>query len=386
MAPTPRSTPAPARRPGPLRAGWALLLPTVLFLVGCGEPGSETPEEDAPTTWSLVEELRIGSNDPGPELFGQLAALAVDDEGRILVLDQQASEVRVFDADGTHEATLGGPGEGPGELLRPFGLAVHPTDGTTWVVASNRYTVFDADGGFDATHPRPFSYFAVPWPGGFGADGRLGDVASPTDFVRLDDALAPADTVAIPTVEVEQVRVVREDGAGLMSLNRPFASRLHWQVDGAGRLWTAESGRMHFVATDPSGDTVEVRSREHTPVPVSPAEAEEAVAGAESTIRGFGTDVRVEGELRPASTKPAFQSFLVDDDGRLWVEPNVAEDAAPALELWTAGGDWAGRIERPAGLQLSYPRPVVRGPHLWAVVTDELDVPHVVRYRIEGLP
>lgn len=382
----PRNATAPTRPSYPGRVLRALLFTTILLLAGCGESGGEISPEDAPAGWSLVEELRIGSDEPGPELFGQIAALAVDDDGRILVLDQQASELRIFAPDGSHEATVGGPGEGPGEFLRPFGVAVHPEDATTWVVATNRYTVFDHGGEFVTTHPRPFSYFALPWPGGFGQDGHLGDVASSTTFVRLDDGLEPVDTLAIPTVEVEQIRVTRDDGAGLMTLVRPFASRLHWQVDRDGRLWTAESARMHFVATTASGDTVETRGREHTPVPVTPAEAEEAAAGVEMAIGGLGTDVRVEGDLRAAPMKPAFQTFLVDDDGRLWVDPSVPEDAAPALELWTAAGDWAGRIERPSGLELGFPRPVARGPHFWAVVTDELGVPNVVRYRIKGLP
>lgn len=377
----------PARRSRRLKNGvGVLLLSAGLALAGCAESGSDPGEEASTGEWSLQEEVRIGGHDEGPELFGQIADLAVDADGRILVLDQQASELRVFGPEGEHEATLGGPGEGPGEFTRPNGVTIHPDDGSIWVMSAGRYTVFEADGTFRTTHPRPFGYFAVPWPGGFDGEGRLGDVASGTEFVRFDADMRSADTLEIPRVEVDQVRVTRGDGAGVMTMTAPFASRLHWQVDTHGHLWTAESSAMRFVAERGPGDTVAVREREHRPVPVSRREADEAVARVEGQAAGFGEDIRVEGDLRAADTKPAFQGFRVDDEGRIWVEPSRAEDEDPALELWTADGEWAGRIAAPPGLQLLYPAPLARGDHLWAVVTDEFDVPSVVRFRIEGLP
>lgn len=60
--------------------------------------------------------LRIGSDQEGPELFGRVRDVSIDDAGNILVLDEQTSDVRVFSSDGRHLQTLGGPGEGPGEL------------------------------------------------------------------------------------------------------------------------------------------------------------------------------------------------------------------------------------------------------------------------------
>ena len=60
--------------------------------------------------------LWIGSDQEGPELFGRVRDVAIDDAGNILVLDEQTSDVRVFAPDGRHLQTFGGPGEGPGEL------------------------------------------------------------------------------------------------------------------------------------------------------------------------------------------------------------------------------------------------------------------------------
>ena len=57
-----------------------------------------------------------GATQQGPELFGRVRDVSIDDAGNILVLDDQARDVRVFASDGTHVQTFGGPGDGPGEL------------------------------------------------------------------------------------------------------------------------------------------------------------------------------------------------------------------------------------------------------------------------------
>ncbi len=61
---------------------------------------------------TLVPEVSIGELD-GPEeyLFGNIYAIAVDDERQVYVLDYQAQHVRVFDPEGNHLRTLGGRGE-----------------------------------------------------------------------------------------------------------------------------------------------------------------------------------------------------------------------------------------------------------------------------------
>src|SRR5690606_2813863 len=52
--------------------------------------------------WRVVEELRIGVTEGEPEyMFGNITGMAADRDGRIYVLDQQAQEVRIFDAQGT---------------------------------------------------------------------------------------------------------------------------------------------------------------------------------------------------------------------------------------------------------------------------------------------
>ncbi|TVP54272.1 MAG: 6-bladed beta-propeller [Gemmatimonadales bacterium] len=335
--------------------------------------------------WELEEELRIGTaTGEGPELFGQVQGLAADDEGRILVLDSQAREIRIFDADGAHLRTVGGQGGGPGEIANANGLAIHPEDGSVWVVdpGNGRYSVFESNGDFRTTHPRPIGYFAIPWPGGFDHDGRLHDVA-PGGLVRLNDEGVAVDTIALPEDDTPRIRVTAGDGSGLMTMAPPFGPRLHWYFDPRGMVWTAVSDAFHFTARDVDGEVRRVVRRPHDPVPVSRAEGDSVVRVMREQIAQFSQrSPQVEGDMTPPSHRPAFTTFVVDDQGRLWVEPSRASDAPRELHVFDPEGRFLGPVAVDPGLRISYPRTHFRGDHLYAVVTDDLDTPYVVRYRI----
>ena len=111
---------------------------------------TNTPSADASPTLMLVEELRVGSLDGArPESFAALKGLVALPGGGFAVLDSQAQEIRVFGADGSHVATHGRPGEGPGEFVDATGLMLDPR-GRIWAADPRgaRMSVFDPVDGF----------------------------------------------------------------------------------------------------------------------------------------------------------------------------------------------------------------------------------------------
>lgn len=67
----------------------------------------------------------LGQASGSPEaVFGKVLGAAFDSRGRLFVLDGAFDEVRVFEPDGRYVTTVGGQGEGPGELSRPAGMTV----------------------------------------------------------------------------------------------------------------------------------------------------------------------------------------------------------------------------------------------------------------------
>jgi len=117
----------------------------------------------AAQAWRVEPDLSIGGIEGDSSTqFGRVADVAPDSRGHILVLDQQARTVRVFDATGTYLHAIGRPGEGPGELSR-FANAVLVATGDSVFVpdyAQSRINVYDAAGAYVSALP------LAPPPGG----------------------------------------------------------------------------------------------------------------------------------------------------------------------------------------------------------------------------
>jgi len=94
---------------------------------------SATPR-DGVVDMKLTELWRRGGEDDDV-FFGLVLKALSDDEGNIYLLDQQLSEVKVFDAEGEFVKTLSREGEGPGETRQPTDMLWMP-DGTLGIVQS----------------------------------------------------------------------------------------------------------------------------------------------------------------------------------------------------------------------------------------------------------
>lgn len=112
----------------------------------------ELPGEDH---WlePVIEELyQVGSAVTGEawEQFGQIMDVAFDGAGHLYILDRQAQLVYVVGDDGRLIQQLGGPGEGPGEFAETAAMAVF-NDGRVVVGDPDRrgYHVFAAGGEFE---------------------------------------------------------------------------------------------------------------------------------------------------------------------------------------------------------------------------------------------
>lgn len=98
--------------------------------------------------WSLrlEEVLAIGSMEEGDASFGRIMDVAWDGRDRILVADDLASHVKVFESDGMYVRTIGREGDGPGEFSLPWQIAVDESDSLyVWDAAQSRISVFSPD-------------------------------------------------------------------------------------------------------------------------------------------------------------------------------------------------------------------------------------------------
>lgn len=362
-------------------------------------------------TADLVPEVRIGVMD-GPEeyILGRVTSVAVDDRGRIFVVDRQVPALRVYDAEGRYLRTWGREGGGPGEYARPSAVAAL-SDGRVLLrdPGNARIQVYDPDGVPAGTWPirgqfftsRPLyvdtadhAYYSLL----LDPEAELGEWR--TGLVRIRPDGVPGDTLSPPDAGYEAPYVEARRENSISRSGVPFSPGESWSYSPLGYFVHGVSTRYALDLRRPDAPVLRIE-KAYDPVAVR---QEEAAARKDRIVRNFRENYGSwtwNGPEIPGE-KPPYRSFFVGAEGRIWVavsRPGIerenpaydpADDGAEptvwsepvALDVFAPDGRFLGHVRAPEGLSLS-PRPFVRGERVWAVVEDELGVETVVRFRIE---
>lgn len=382
----------------------------------CGEPGGPAewtvdvdtladgtihvtntpPDAEASPTWRLEEELRIGAVEgAGAETFGAIKGIAALEDRRVAVLDAQAREIRIFGPEGTHQATYGGQGEGPGELMEGYGLMRGP-EGRLWVPdeATNRMSVYHPDSGFVASWNFNILSNAYIWRGIMTEEGRVWKPSIAMDgtgdpVLRVyGPGMTPVDTVPLG----ERPEYDREDppwsfyweAPGGMPRGYhtvPWYPRPKTALDPGAVVWSTDRGNPDYRIKrwEPGGDTTLVIETRRAPVPVTQSERDSAIDEIREYLQEHGAGLDQDWSKIP-EVKPAVRYMLVAEDGKLWVRVSAPGSRA-VYDVYHRDGRWAGTATAEADPH-GGPAPLVRGDRMWAVVDDDLGVQYVVRFAI----
>ena len=395
-----------------------------IAIVACGEspedtpPGVETtdsagirivtgPPRDAVHAELAAEPaLSIGLLDGAQEfLFGDIESVARDAEGNLIVADEQAHEIRVFDSDGRHVRSLGREGEAPGEFRSLRGAWPLPDgDVIALDLLLDRITRFDAEGavigttalsspddlivlpiglgGGDAVLSSATS-FSMPSPGAM--SGSLSDAMESmfgaresVFFLRHDLDGALIDTVA--TGANPPAAVLSTEGSGVdMRVQMgaaPFAAR------------PAATGTARGVAfTD--GANYEVRIFDDSGAPTLTARLHEAPpdrtdAHLETWVRNPGGRERDEAWIRERLARyrglalpeslPAYTAVLLADTGDIWARRyRMRGESMDHWDVFAPDGVHLGRVNVPTSFQIEE----ISRNQAVGIATDELGVERV---------
>ena len=372
-----------------------------LTLGACGEDLPQVPQgvwDIRPEQrWRLVETLRIGASDGDhPAVFGDIRNILVDQMNRMWVVDQLATEVRVFTPDGGFVRAIGRRGEGPGEFRR-IGDAFHGANGEIWVEdVGRRWEVFDTAGKWMGTHRLPFHQgnMTRAWTGEgifvlrHGGKAKFfqmaGGVLQPTS--REDPW--PSNQLAVarsrPSVRFESegpVPVVIEPGIPFAphasTFLGPALTVNYWRADVSG-LGRYEIRRANLE--DGPNLVVTVRHR------YEPALISDSVrrAAADSLLGRYTS-----GTSKLASDfdwtmiprhYPAFDRIVVATSGEVWVRRTLPGGIA-GFDVFDRGGHYLGQPEVPNRLG-SMRINVIGAAAIYAIDTDDLGVDYVVRMDV----
>lgn len=337
--------------------------------------------------WSVGPEpiLRIGWAEGDPEL--QFVRSGFVDGDRVVFGDMQSLLIYVFSLAGEPIATLGGKGEGPGELGRLDGII--PVSADTFIVVDSGNLRISFFAGTDLARDTRFEYLigsAGYTPRARARDGSY--VLVPTMFRERDlqgderwasypilhtADFSVMDTVAIvPLLEMTGFNSNPNMGFGRVVL---AGERLAAGTNDRAEIrWMGLDGHVQQIAT---------WDRVATPV-----------TDADRDAWGSAYRARLEGRLEPAQleelldralgafagTVPLFGTMYGDDRGDVWLSRQEWGVQAPATyDVVAASGEWLGEV--------GFPRPIrildITDDRVLGVETDDFDVQSVVLYSLE---
>lgn len=345
-----------------------------------------------PASLAVEEVFRIGEEDDDL-VFGNVASIASDASGRIYVTDFQSPVVRVFSRTGALIATIGGPGEGPGEFGDVEEVAVGP-DGKIYVWDGwlLRLSTFEERSGGEFEFSEMVSIAAhngqVPYALlGVGTEGIVFVYSTPYGFCdecrntgarSLNAMLVDQNGRAVgkPLVTLpsnERIEVVRQDGVTVNP--KPFGNTSTITMSASGMLYSGWSDAINIRARSLSGDWQKTFKRAYTPLPVTRRELNAAI---EEWSREEREALRKSGTPR---TRPVFKNFIVDDNSRIWVQTSAAagEVTAECIVIGPDGADVAA-VSLPATLTLK----TIRGGKAVGVLQEKGSGPVIVAYTVSG--
>lgn len=359
----------------------------VVLLASC----SRIDKQDAPhSEWTirkgavqLQEDLRV--SDKGELYFGSIRDVAVDRSGRIYVADAEVHHIKVLSPGGHVLDSIGTQGQGPGEFQRPSQVTLAPRDSLHVLDEINsRISVFSPETTFE------YSFLAhidkgylqtlmVP------KEGRslIGvfypfreDVENPRAVVRPIQASGSIGDTLLTAQVFNQVTTDRDWGT--LGSPVPFSPHSHFAAGPDGSIYHGWGDSLKVNRYAPTGQRKEVVSIPFDPVPVTEKEIDEELESRPSELGGHSVSWDFLRDHMPA-TKPAFNHFLVDGEGRYWFGRPTANPDSTAW--WVAMPDEKRVVTETLSSDVEIL--TVQNGQAYGRTTTDMGAPALVRYRIQ---
>jgi len=351
---------------------------TALLGASCGtgakdvEPGGSSWVEgaDAPAVsqWT-VGSAPLWTLDSGHDgkSFSEVAGVAFDAGGDVLIADHRESRIHFVTALGQPQRSVGHNGDGPGELRRLdyFGPM---SDGRVWAFdpQARRYMIL----GPDTVTAHVASWRRGGWPRVIGAFGD-------SDLIILEHDFASLPTLTPGSIHYPSIKLLRHPLSGepaeLIASLRFGESLTHPEggmngtktIPFSPRIQVAVDFRRHYVywgypdslAIDrwaPGKGVERVIAHEVVRRPIPPGAVADALRRSPTFLPVF---LPVLARYEPTHY-PAFGALLTDSDGGLWVKEYEPDPSAASR--W-AVFDSVGALQRMVRLPARFNLMAVRG-------------------------
>lgn len=384
------------------------------LLPACRE-GTAGPEPLPDSEIPISRDLRVGSLD-GPDGLTAFSQLLVGPAGEIFIGQPQDGRILVFSPGGERLREIGRRGAGPGEFQRIVGMGL--VGDTLWVydLTDYRFTYFATNGDYRGSESIPRrsggdAQGTVPMPWGLLHDGTVygtppvashlvaADSITESPIVRMTKSGEGLDTIIVNSLVNTQWTIgdpANPMGGGLYT-RQPFSDTELIRISPFGAEIiqvdrrvpaNAEAGLLQITKRTFADDTIYSRRFSYRATPIQRAEVDslvDAISGgaARGPASRFGTPAQLRDwaaqDLYNPGFHPVVHGVLFGRDGTLWLERRQPFSEQSEWIGLSSSGDPLGVVRPEARFTLL----AADREHLWGMERDDLDVPYLVRYRMD---
>jgi len=295
---------------------WGQKIKTVDGVTIVSNGKKPVPVKGQPSKISLTEDLTVGGGGGNPdESLSQVSTFIVDGTGVIFALDFKEQKIKVFDKTGKFLRLIGRPGQGPGELGMASGIQLM-ADGTLVVedATNRRLAQFKPSGEFikNISTSGMLGLVNVLLDGKGNAIGREmglteGNAKMFFEIKKFDPSLKPLFTLD----KIEFPVPIPGSGTKVNILDMISA----YQFDPAGNIYYGRNVDYEIKVYSLEGKHVRTIRKEFDRVKVTQADIDEMLERMPNAVPG----ANMREMFSFPEYFPPFQTFLLDDEGKLVV-------------------------------------------------------------------
>jgi hypothetical protein len=345
----------------------AAIMAAALTLSGCDNVGDEADAAGASTLAAIPVETRwLIPPDPNQEPpFSAPLAMAVDEErGRLLILEAQPPELRVYTVDGHLDVTLGREGGGPGEYTHPFDVAVNKRGVAAVLSMTGRVTYWSPEEQLLGTAEA----------GGAGMATDIMAALGDTFYVKVE--LFPPDDVAefrvvtldsvLPEPRFSDEGVTGTERPGQIDRNHSYAVA----ASPEGGLLLSPPGPDYLILRfAPEGHSQQpIRRTEIGPLERSPEEIETIEERIRKRFAELGAEIPPDFEV--SGSRSHIRRLAIAPDSTIWAHTLRGADSASIIDVF----DKLGTFRASYRLDILASRIAVGSERLYALAAGDLGV------------
>lgn len=347
---------------------------------------------DSEPAFDITFDRQTVFGDTEDVLLGSRLMITVDDRGRVYIADNQEIALHVYNPDGSYIRQIGQEGDGPGEYrmirgMQTDGNSLHLLDLNLSRITRYNLDDFKVEGDLSLTVDRGNNNGIIRYPQAFYVLGKdiyllqLGSSTTP----------GPSNEDAERTIEGRKVNYITSEIVDSTFFSFPSSERLMNRSENAIMVMSVPYNRRSVISVnngqviygwsedfflkvyDDSGQYQRAIYYPFENIPLDRNEVLEIYSDHDEQWQDM-----VRGNDMP-ETWPVFESFTVDDDGRIWVEKLTENRDESEYVVLANSGELLATFNWPSDKEFQE----IKNGYLYALETDEeTGLREVVKYGI----